>query len=223
VKPERVRRLFDEAMTRMAESTVFVVDDDALVRRSLERLIRSVGRRVRTFSTAQEFLRCRRPDGPACIVLDVRMPGLSGLDLQQELSSTGLDMPVIFVTGHGTVSMGVRAMKAGAVDFLEKPFDEQALLDAIQRAIDQDRQAREEITERRELERRLDSLTPREREVFALVVTGLLNKQIASKLGTSERTVKAHRGRVMEKMLADSLADLVRLGEKLDIRSGMPD
>ena len=156
-------------------------------------------------------------------MLDVRMPGLSGLDLQQELSSTGLDMPVIFVTGHGTVSMGVRAMKAGAVDFLEKPFDEQALLDAIQRAIDQDRQAREEITERRELERRLDSLTPREREVFALVVTGLLNKQIASKLGTSERTVKAHRGRVMEKMLADSLADLVRLGEKLDIRSGMPD
>jgi RNA polymerase sigma factor (sigma-70 family) len=203
----------------MTDSTVFVVDDDALVRRSVERLILSVGLRVKTFSTAQELLDCQRPEGPACIVLDVRMPGLSGLDLQEKLSTTGLDMPVIFVTGHGTVPMSVRAMKAGAVDFLQKPFDDQVLLDAIQRAIDQDRQTREERAELRELERRLDSLTPREREVFALVVKGLLNKQIAGELGTSEKTVKVHRARVMQKMKADSLADLVRMGETLAIRS----
>jgi len=147
------------------------------------------------------------------------MPGLSGLDLQEELAATGLDMPVIFVTGHGTVPMSVRAMKAGAVDFLQKPFDDQMLLDAIQRAIDLDRQAREERAELRELQRRLDSLTPREREVFALVVSGMLNKQIAGELGTSEKTIKVHRARVMQKMEADSLADLVRTGEKVAIRS----
>jgi RNA polymerase sigma factor (sigma-70 family) len=147
------------------------------------------------------------------------MPGLSGLDLQEKLSATGLDMPVIFVTGHGTVPMSVRAMKAGAVDFLQKPFDDQVLLDAIQRAIDEDRQAREERAGLRELERRLESLTPREREVFALVVQGLLNKQIAGELGTSEKTIKVHRAKVMQKMEADSLADLVRMGEKLEIRS----
>jgi len=203
----------------MVESTVFIVDDDALVRRSLERLLRSVGWRVKMFSTAQEFLDCRRPDGPACIVLDIRMPGLSGLDLQEKLSTTGLDMPVIFVTGHGTVPMSVRAMKAGAIDFLQKPIDDQILLDAILRAIDQDRRTTEERAERRELEVRLESLTPREREVFALVVRGLMNKQIAGNLGTSEKTVKVHRARVMRKMQADSLADLVRMGEKLAIRS----
>jgi len=203
----------------MADSIVFVVDDDALVRRSLERLILSVGLRVKTFSSASEFLESQRPDGPGCIVLDVRMPGLSGLDLQQELSAAGLDMPVVFVTGHGTVPMSVRAMKAGAVDFLQKPIDDQVLLDAVQRAIDQDRQAREEQAGLQELERRLDSLTPREREVFALVVSGLLNKQIGGELGTSEKTIKVHRARVMQKMQADSLADLVRMGEKLAIRS----
>jgi RNA polymerase sigma factor (sigma-70 family) len=204
---------------KMTDSTIFVVDDDTLVRRSLERLILSVGRRVKTFSTAQEFLDCQRPDGPACIVLDVRMPGLSGLDLQEKLSVSGLDMPVIFVTGHGTVPMSVRAMKAGAIDFLQKPFDDQVLLDAIQLAIDKDRQDREKRTGHQELERRLDSLTPREREVFALVVSGLLNKQIAGELGTSEKTIKVHRARVMQKMQADSLADLVRMGEKLAVRS----
>jgi RNA polymerase sigma factor (sigma-70 family) len=206
-------------MAKMTDSTVFVVDDDALVRRSLERLILSVGLRVKTFSTAQEFLECKRPEGPACVVLDVRMPGLSGLDLQEKLSATGLDMPVIFVTGHGTVPMSVRAMKAGAIDFLQKPFDDQILLDAIQRAIDKDRQATEERAGLHELERRLDSLTPREREVFALVVSGLLNKQIAGELGTSEKTIKVHRARVMQKMEADSLAHLVRMGEKVAIRS----
>jgi RNA polymerase sigma factor (sigma-70 family) len=203
----------------MADSTVFIVDDDALVRRSLERLVHSVGLRVKTFSSASEFLECRRPEGPACIVLDVRMPGLSGLDLQSELVSAGLDMPVVFITGHGTVPMSVRAMKAGAVDFLQKPFDDQVLLDAVQRGIDQDRQAREEQAGQQELQDRLGGLTPREREVFALVVTGLLNKQIAGELGTSEKTIKVHRARVMQKMEADSLADLVRMGEKLSIRS----
>ncbi len=203
----------------MTDSTVFIVDDDALVRRSLERLILSVGLRVKSFSSASDFLDSQRPDGPACIVLDIRMPGLSGLDLQQDLSAAGLDMPVVFVTGHGTVPMSVRAMKAGAVDFLQKPVDDQVLLDAVQRAIDQDRQAREEQAGLQELEQRLDSLTPREREVFALVVSGLLNKQIGGELGTSEKTVKVHRARVMQKMQADSLADLVRMGEKLAIRS----
>jgi RNA polymerase sigma factor (sigma-70 family) len=203
----------------MAHSTVFVVDDDALVRRSLERLIHSVGLQVRCFASAKEFLECRRPEGAACIVLDVRMPGLSGLDLQSELASAGLDMPVVFVTGHGTVPMSVRAMKAGAVDFLQKPFDDQVLLDAVQRGIDQDRQALAEQAGQKELEDRLESLTPREQEVFALVVTGLLNKQIAGELGTSEKTIKVHRARVMQKMEADSLADLVRMGEKLSIRS----
>jgi RNA polymerase sigma factor (sigma-70 family) len=203
----------------MADSTVFIVDDDALVRRSLERLIHSVGLQVKCFASAKEFLECRRPEGAACIVLDVRMPGLSGLDLQSELASAGLDMPVVFVTGHGTVPMSVRAMKAGAVDFLQKPFDDQVLLDAVQRGIDQDRQALAEQAGQKELEDRLESLTPREQEVFALVVTGLLNKQIAGELGTSEKTIKVHRARVMQKMEADSLADLVRMGEKLSIRS----
>jgi RNA polymerase sigma factor (sigma-70 family) len=211
--------LLERKSGRMTDSTVYIVDDDALVRRSLERLVLSVGRRVKTFSTAQEFLDCQRPDGPACIVLDVRMPGLSGLDLQEKLSVSGLDMPVIFVTGHGTVPMSVRAMKAGAIDFLQKPFDDQVLLDAIQLAIDKDRQDREKRAGHQELERRLDSLTPREREVFALVVRGLLNKQIAGELGTSEKTIKVHRARVMQKMQADSLADLVRMGMNLAIRS----
>jgi RNA polymerase sigma factor (sigma-70 family) len=199
------------------QPTVFVVDDDESVRRSLERLVRSVGLNVETFATAREFLSADRPNWPACLVLDVRMPGMSGLDLQEELIAAGYSMPVIFLTGHGDIPMSVRAMKAGAVDFLQKPFSDQDLLDAIHRAIDQDTRARQERTEVSEIQRRVDSLTPREREVLALVVQGRLNKQIAYELGLSEKTVKAHRARVMEKMQADSLAHLVRLADKVGI------
>jgi RNA polymerase sigma factor (sigma-70 family) len=202
----------------MGESLVFVVDDDAAVRRSVERLIRSVGLRVESFASAQEFLRREPPDGPACVVLDVRMPGLSGLDLQEKLTAAELAIPVIFMTGHGTVPMSVRAMKAGAVDFLQKPFDDQVLLDAVHQALERDRQARLEGEQLQEVRQRMESLTPREREVFALVVSGMLNKQIAAELGTSEKTIKVHRARVMLKMQADSLADLVRLAEKLGVR-----
>jgi RNA polymerase sigma factor (sigma-70 family) len=199
------------------QPTVFVVDDDESVRRSLERLVRSVGLNVETFATAREFLSADRPNWPVCLVLDVRMPGMSGLDLQEELIAAGYSMPVIFLTGHGDIPMSVRAMKAGAVDFLQKPFSDQDLLDAIHRAIDQDTRARQERTEVSEIQRRVDSLTPREREVLALVVQGRLNKQIAYELGLSEKTVKAHRARVMEKMQADSLAHLVRLADKVGI------
>jgi RNA polymerase sigma factor (sigma-70 family) len=202
----------------MKQGTVFIVDDDAAIRRALERLIRSVGLEVETFASAKEFLDRDPPEGPACIVTDVRMPGLSGLDLQKELSSSGLDLPVILITGHGTVPMSVRAMKAGAVDFLQKPVDDQVLLDTIHQAIEQDQRTRKERDQRNILDRRLDSLTSREREVFALVVQGLLNKQVAAELGTSEKTIKVHRGRVMQKMEAESLADLVRMGELLGIR-----
>jgi FixJ family two-component response regulator len=202
----------------VAEPTVFIVDDDGAVRRSLERLIRSVGLEVETFASAQDFLRREAPEGPACLVLDVRMPGLSGLDLQKELAAAGLAVPIIFMTGHGTVPMSVRAMKAGAVDFLEKPVDEQVLLDAVHQALDRDRQARSEREARSTIEERVASLTPREREVLALVVAGLLNKQIAGELGTSEKTIKVHRGRVMQKMEAESLAELVRMAEAVGIR-----
>jgi RNA polymerase sigma factor (sigma-70 family) len=203
----------------MGEPTVFIVDDDDAVRRSLQLLIRSVGLSVETFASAQEFLKRKPPDGPACLVLDVRMPGLSGLDLQRELAAAGLEVPIIFMTGHGSVPMSVRAMKAGAVDFLQKPIDEQVLLDAVHQAIDQARQAGERRTREQEIRDRLESLTQREREVFGLVVGGLLNKQIAAELGTSEKTVKVHRGRVMQKMQADSLAELVRMAERLGIGS----
>jgi FixJ family two-component response regulator len=199
------------------EPVVFVVDDDSSVRRALERLLKSVGLDVETFGSASEFLERGAPDRPACLVLDVRMPGLSGLDLQKELAAAGLAVPVIFMTGHGTVPMSVRAMKAGAVDFLEKPIDDQVLLDAVHQAISIDRRSRDQRSARRSIEERVGSLTPREREVFALVVQGLLNKQIAGELGTSEKTVKVHRGRVMQKMQADSLADLVRMAERVDL------
>ncbi len=199
------------------DTIVFVVDDDPSVREALQGLIQSVGLRIQTFGSAQEFLGSPRPDAPACLVLDVRMPGLSGLDLQRELVNAGVKLPIIFITGHGDIPMSVRAMKAGAVEFLTKPFRDQDLLDAVQQAIERDRIARQERVEMVELRRRFDSLTPREQQVMGLVVTGLLNKQIAAELGTSEVTIKVHRGQLMRKMGANSLPDLVRMAGKLEI------
>jgi FixJ family two-component response regulator len=199
------------------EGVVFVVDDDEPMRRSLENLIRSVGLQVEAFASAQEFLRGKRPDVPGCLVLDVRLPGLSGLDLQKRMAEANSEIPIIFITGHGDIPMTVQAMKAGAVEFLTKPFRDQALLDAIQQALERDRQARKQRAGIEALRRRFDSLTPREREVIARVVVGLLNKQIAGELGTSEAAVKVHRQHVMEKMGAGSLADLVRLADRLGI------
>jgi FixJ family two-component response regulator len=198
---------------------VFVVDDDKAVRKSLERLIKSVGLTVQTFSSAREFLESDPSDGPSCLVLDVRMPGLSGIDLQKELDKIGYNIPIIFITGYGDIPMSVRTMKRGAIDFLTKPINDQDLLDAIHRAIEKDKQTRREQDEIRTTQKRVDLLTPREREVFSLVVTGMLNKQIAYDLGLSEKTVKVHRSRVMDKMQADSLAELVRLAYKVGIGS----
>jgi FixJ family two-component response regulator len=199
------------------DGLVFVVDDDAPMRASLQNLIRSVGWRVEVFASAQEFLRSTRPDVPGCLVLDVRLPGLSGLDLQQRLAEDDLAMPIIFITGHGDIPMTVQAMKAGAVAFLPKPFRDQELLDAIQQALARDRHARDQRAEMAALRRRFDALTPRQRDVMALVVAGLLNKQIAGELGTSEATVKTHSKYVMAKMRAGSLADLIRMADKLGI------
>jgi FixJ family two-component response regulator len=196
-------------------ATVFVVDDDAAMRDSLRDLIRSVGLRVELFDSAQDFLRSERPDIPGCLVLDVRMPGQSGLDLQRRLNDAGVAIPIIFITGHGDVAMGVQAMKAGALEFLTKPFRDQDLLDAIQHALDRDCAAREERAATEAIQRRFASLTSREREVMARVVGGLLNKQIAAELGTSENTVKTHRYQVMEKMGANSLPELVRMADRL--------
>jgi FixJ family two-component response regulator len=200
-----------------AAAIVFVVDDDESVRQSLKNLVGSVGLRVEAFASAQEFLRSKLMDVPACLVLDVRLPGLSGLDLQKRMTDAGMEIPIIFITGHGDIPMTVQAMKAGAVEFLTKPFRDQDLLDAIQQALERDRIAREQRAEMEELRGRLDSLTPREREVMGLVVAGLLNKQIAGELGTSETTIKIHRHQVMEKMAAGSLAELVRMAHRLGI------
>jgi FixJ family two-component response regulator len=199
------------------EPTVFIVDDDAQMRESLRNLIRSVGLRVELFASAQEFVQSQHPDAPSCLVLDVRMPGLSGLDLQKQTSEADLEIPIIFITGHGDIPMSVRAIKAGAVEFLTKPFRDQDLLDAIQEALDRSRKAREQQAATEDLRRRFGSLTPREREVMGRVVAGLLNKQIGAELGTSETTVKIQRHQVMEKMGAGSLPELVRMADRLGI------
>jgi FixJ family two-component response regulator len=203
----------------MSESPpiVFVVDDEPAICLSLERLVKSVGLEAQTFTSAQEFLRAKRADGPGCLVLDVRLPGLSGLDLQQELLDAKVDLPIIFITGHGDIPMSVRAIKAGAVEFLTKPFRDQDLVDAIHHGIEKHRAARQEYIKLTEFRALYDSLTPREREVFPLVAAGLLNKQIAGRLGTGEKTIKVHRGQVMHKMKAESLAHLIRIGEKLGL------
>lgn len=201
----------------MEEPTVFVVDDDPSVRRSVVRLLESAGLRVEGFSSGEAFLERETPRGPACVVLDVRMSGMSGLELQRRLHATGRPMAIVFITGHGDVPMSVAAMKGGAVDFLVKPFDDEALLVAIDRAIGRDREWLREQQELGVLRARFARLTPREQQVFALVTTGMLNKQVAARLGTSEKTIKVHRGRAMAKMEAGSLADLVRHAERLQV------
>ena len=200
-------------MTRA--SVVFVVDDDPSVRSSLKFLLSSVGLQVESFDSAETFLQRKPPDAPSCLVLDVRLRGLSGLDFQRELAARNIRIPIVFVTGHGDIPMSVRAMKAGAIEFLTKPYRDQDLLDAVRIALEQDRARREQERDLTDLQQRFDSLTPREQEVISMVVSGMLNKQIAGELGTAENTVKVHRSRAMEKMNAQSFADLVRMIEKL--------
>jgi RNA polymerase sigma factor (sigma-70 family) len=202
-----------------ATPLVFVVDDDASVRSSLKFLLSTVGLQAETFDSADSFLHKKRPDVPSCLVLDVRLPGVSGIDFQRELAAQNICIPIVFLTGHGDIPMSVRAMKAGAVEFLTKPFRDQDLLDAVRVALDRDRARREQEKELADIRRRFDSLTSREQEVLSMVVNGMLNKQIAAELGTAESTVKVQRSRAMEKMQADSLAHLIKMMQKLQLPS----
>jgi FixJ family two-component response regulator len=204
------------------QSTVFVVDDDASIRDALKSLFGSVGLQAQAFASAPEFLQAKLPDTPSCLVLDVRLPGLSGLDFQAELAKANIQLPIIFITGHGDIPMTVRAMKAGAVEFLTKPFRDQELLDAVQLGLDRDRARRNSDKAVSSVRARYDSLTPREQEVIGLVTSGLMNKQIAAEIGVTEVTVKVHRGHVMRKMGAKSLAELVRMADALGIRRVKP-
>ena len=199
------------------EPAIVVVDDDVSVREALNNLFRSVGLQVETFATAQEFFSNKRSSVPACLVLDVRLPGLSGLDVQRQLAEVGSEIPIVFITAHGDIPMSVRAMKAGAVEFLPKPFRDQDLLDAVRQAIDRDRQARSILAERAELQERYQTLTSREQEVMGFVIQGVINKQIAARMNISEPTVKLHRGRLMHKMRAESLVDLIKISQKLGV------
>jgi len=207
------------AVTRPDQPMVFIIDDDASVREALEDLIRSVGLGVESFVSAHEFLQRKRPDAPGCIVLDVRLPGPSGLEFQRTLTKLSVRLPVIFISGHGDISMSVQAIKAGAIDFLTKPLHEQKLLDAIQAGIERDRTRRTEEKDTAQLQERFETLTPREREVLMIVITGRPNKQIAAQLKLSEMTVKIHRGQMMRKMRAKSLVDLVRMADTLKVSS----